>query len=300
MITQLSILLSTYNCYCMRLVAALHAQCAAIRALTFEIIVADDASTEHRYVEANRSIWQFDHVSYIECEVNRGRSGIRNFLTAQSHYPFLLFIDGDLALDNPHFILQYLSSQADIVVGGITIGGTVELWKDNLRWFYEKRSECKHTVERRQQYGFRQFRSTNFLVRRVVAERCPFDESIRIYGYEDVLFGKLVEQQGFTIAHIDNPVLLNEFESNALFLQKTEQSLRVLSGCRNRLQGYSSLLHVIEILHRLRLHPFFKQLYHLFGSRIKHRLEGNKPNVFLLNIYKLLFLASLINPKEDV
>uniref|UniRef100_A0AB33J118 Glycosyltransferase n=1 Tax=Prevotella sp. GTC17253 TaxID=3236793 RepID=A0AB33J118_9BACT len=300
LITQLSILLPTYNCHCTRLVAALYAQCVAIRALTFEILVADDASTDRSMVEVNRSIRQLDHVSYIECETNRGRSGIRNFLVSQSHYPFLLFIDGDLSLDNPHFIAQYLSAQADIAVGGIAIGGSAAVWRGNLRWLYEKQSEHKHTAERRQRYGFRQFRSTNFLVRRAAAELCPFDESIHIYGYEDVLFGKMAQQQGFTIVHIDNPVLLDDFESNALFVQKTEQSLRVLSSHRHQLQDYSSLLRAVGLLRRLRLHGFSRWLYHVFGASIKRRLEGNNSSIFLFNVYKLLFLACLINPKEAV
>jgi len=281
-------------------VATLHAQCAAIRGLKFEILVADDASTDRNFVEANRSIRQFDHVSYIECETNRGRSGIRNYLTRQSHYPFLLFIDGDLSLDHPHFIRQYLEAQTDIVVGGIAIGGTADQWRGNLRWHYEKQSESRHTVMNRQRYGFRQFRTTNFLVRRVVAERCPFDENIRMYGYEDVLFGKMTQQRGFTMTHIDNPVLLDDFESNAQFLQKTEQSLHVLSRYRDQLQGYSALLHAVEWLQRLWLHGFASRLYRFQGPCIKRRLEGNNPSVFLFNVYKLLFLACLINSKEVI
>jgi glycosyltransferase involved in cell wall biosynthesis len=106
------------------MVETLHKQCEDIDSLNYEIIVADDCSTQKQFIEENKKIEQLTHVIYICREHNVGRSAIRNFLVKQAQYDWLLLIDGDLELDNKKFIYNYLTSKGDIVVGGITIGGT--------------------------------------------------------------------------------------------------------------------------------------------------------------------------------
>ena len=44
------------------------------------------------------------------------------------------------------------------------------------------------------------------------------------------------------INHIDNPVLFNDFELNAVFLCKTEEALRTLSSFQTELKGYSNFI----------------------------------------------------------
>ena len=70
---SLSILLPTYNCICTALVGELQRQCVAEGA-DFEIIVADDASPDKRFITENRAIARLDGVRYIERERNVGRS----------------------------------------------------------------------------------------------------------------------------------------------------------------------------------------------------------------------------------
>ena len=149
---MLSILLPVYNCHCRALVTELQRQCVE-SGTEFEIIVADDGSlsssdsvlsppdsiatspllpcpsaavrsraTRHSLVEENRAIANLPHVSYIIREKNVGRSAIRNFLVSQAKGDRLLFIDGDLSLNNPSFIRNYLQTEGDVVVGGIVIG----------------------------------------------------------------------------------------------------------------------------------------------------------------------------------
>ena len=68
---SLSILLPTYNCICTALVGELQRQCVAEGA-DFEIIVADDASPDKRFIAENRAIARLDGVRYIERERNVG------------------------------------------------------------------------------------------------------------------------------------------------------------------------------------------------------------------------------------
>ena len=293
---MLSILLPVYNCNCVALVTELQRQCVECK-IEFEIIVADDGSLSgaigmnaacQHLIDENKVVEQLKGVRYIIREQNVGRSAIRNFLVSQAKGDRLLFIDGDLSLDNPSFIHNYLQTEADVVVGGIVIGGNPDQWKGNLRYCYERQCEAINTVESRQSQPY-QHLATNLLVRRSVLGEKPYDENISHYGYEDVLLGKRFQQQQVAIKHIDNPVLFCDFEDNASYLAKTEEALRTLFAFRKELKGYSRLLDKAEQIERLHLSPLFITAYKLFNEPIKSCLLGNKPKVFWFNIYKLLY-----------
>ena len=293
---MLSILLPVYNCNCVALVTELQRQCVECK-VEFEIIVADDGSLSGaigtnaaclHLIDENQVIEQLKGVRYIIREQNVGRSAIRNFLVSQAKGDRLLFIDGDLSLDNPSFIHNYLQTEADVVVGGIAIGGNPNRWKSNLRYCYERQSEAINTVESRQRHPY-QHLATNLLVRRSILGEKPYDENISHYGYEDVLLGKRFQQQQVVIKHIDNPVLFCDFEDNAGYLAKTEEALRTLFAFRKELKGYSRLLDKAEQIERLHFSPLFITAYKLFNEPIKNCLLGNKPKVFWFNIYKLLY-----------
>jgi len=293
---MLSILLPVYNCSCVALVTELHRQCVECKA-DFEIIVADDGSLSgaiganaacQHLIDENKVIEHLKGVRYIIREKNVGRSAIRNFLVSQAKGERLLFIDGDLSLDNSSFIRNYLQTEADVVVGGIAIGGSPDRWKGNLRYRYERKCETNNTVESRQRHPY-QHLATNLLVHRSVLGEQPYDENISHYGYEDVLLGKRFQQQQVAVRHIDNPVLFCDFEDNASYLAKTEEALRTLFAFRKELKGYSRLLDKADYIERLHLTPFFIIAYKLLSSPIKNCLLGNKPNVFWFNVYKLLY-----------
>ena len=293
---MLSILLPVYNCSCVALVTELQRQCVECKA-DFEIIVADDGSLSgaigmnkacQHLIDENKVIELLKGVRYIIREKNVGRSAIRNFLVSQAKGDRLLFIDGDLSLNNPSFIRNYLQTEGDVVVGGIAIGGNPDQWKGNLRYRYERQCEAINTVESRQSQPY-QHLATNLFVRRSVLGEQPYDEKISHYGYEDVLLGKRFQQQKVAIKHIENPVLFCDFEDNASYLAKTEEALRTLFTFRKELKGYSRLLDKAEQIERLHLSPLFVTAYKLFNEPIKNCLLGNKPNVFWFNIYKLLY-----------
>ena len=172
---MLSILLPVCNCNCAALVTELQRQCVE-SSTDFEIIVADDGSSVASYIEHNLRIERLEGVRYITRRQNVGRSAIRNFLVSQAQGEWLLFIDGDLTLDNPHFIRRYLQARnKDVVVGGIRIGGDPDVWRNNLRYRYEKAYEQKNTVKNRQQYATKHFSTANFLAHKSVMRNLSFD-----------------------------------------------------------------------------------------------------------------------------
>lgn len=63
---ELSILIPEYNCICTKLVYDLYNQCISINSLLWEIIVADDGSTDSEIIKQNRSINKLSHCVFIE------------------------------------------------------------------------------------------------------------------------------------------------------------------------------------------------------------------------------------------
>ena len=303
MINSLSILLPTYNCRCTKLVGLLQRQCMSITEkhdnFKFEIIVADDASTDTALVEENKAICQLEHVRYIIMPKNVGRAKIRNILASEATCEWVLFMDGDLNLDNPQFIEKYLLTDKELMVGGITIGGDEKQWGNNLRWRYEKHCEQQHSALMRQRNGETALRTTNFCIMRKLILSHPFDENFTHYGYEDVLLGKALAADGVTFTHIDNTVLLDDYESNDEYICKTEEAMRTLAEFRDILRGHSTLLATVEKIHNSKLSTLscmlLEMVWKTSNNTIKHQLKSNKPSVLLFNIYRLLYLSHLIN-----
>ena len=292
---EISILIPVYNYICLPLVQSIQRQAASL-GIQYEIIVADDGSTQQEAIATNEAINALDSCRFIRREVNAGRSAIRNFLVRQSRFQWLLFMDCDMEIDNPHFLQRYLEADdGDVVDGGIAIGGDSHQWKQNLRYQYERQCAPQHTAEERIKHPYRSFRTTNFMARREVMLSHPFDERFLHYGYEDVLFGKQLRQSGFTILHIDNPLLLTDYEPNPVFVAKTEESLHTLYQFRNDLKGYSSLLTFIEGIHLSIITAIFKTSHSLFGRMERQCLCGKHPNLTIFKLYKLGYYLNIKN-----
>lgn len=299
-ITELSILIPTYNFTCKRLVACLQKQAEAIATLSsegliYEIIVADDGSTDGDTIAGNRDINETDHCQYVICERNRGRAGVRNYLATMSHFRYLLFLDSDMTITANDFLIRYIrnENEAKVVYGGIIIADNDALSVSNLRYKYEKASAKLFTPSQRNERPYHDFHTANFLIERDTMLRFPFDERFHKYGYEDVLFGKVLEQNSVRIRHISNPAVFADFEDNQHFISKTEEGMSTLHQFCDELKGYSTLLDGIEMLRKHHL-LFLIRLFHtLFGGLERRNLVGNRPSLWIFKVYKLGFYLSL-------
>ena len=292
-ITALSILIPTYNDLCVKLVGALRRQ-AEQTGIDYEILVGDDGSTDASVVAGNHQIEQWEHCRYLIQPQNTGRAAIRNRLAKEARYDWLLFIDSDMTVVRPDYISLYAAQDdADVVDGGVTIGGDAEALRQNLRYLYEKASESEHTVEMRRKKPYQDFHTANFLIRRDLMLSHPFDERFRYYGYEDVLFGKQLRADHIAITHIDNPMGFCTFEGNPDFVSKTEEGLRTLHTFQNELRGYSRLITLVEGIHIPLILSLIRLSHRLFGGLIRRNLCGRHPSLKLFGLYKLGYYTTL-------
>ena len=284
--TELSVLIPNYNNVCVGLVAVLQQQAEAL-GIAYEILVADDASPQKDTIRMNRAINELPHCLYIVKETNTGSAATRNYLGARSRFHWLLFLDCDITIPDEHFLERYVADEHEGVVnGGISIIDDDSL-RHNLRYLYEKDAEPAHSAERRQADRYHEFRSTNFMIEREVFEACPFDERFTRSGYEDVLFGKMLKQQKVSVTHIDNPVMMTEFEPNPAYVTKIERSMRTLYTFRDELRGYSRILTFDKGIHIGAVRGFIRLWHRIFGAMERRNLCGERPCLKLFNIYRM-------------
>ena len=295
---QLSILIPVYNHVCVELVTRLHQQAVAL-GIDFEIVVADDGSSLQACIEANRTISDLSNCRFIERPQNVGRAAIRNYLTQQATFAYLLYIDSDMSVISPDFISRYMAClPATVVDGGVAIIAHTDEQKQLLRYRYEKSEEPRHTAHERQKTPYQHLHTANLLISRELMLSNPFDERLRNYGYEDVLLGKTLRQKRISITHIDNPMGFCTFEQNADFVAKTEEGLRTLYQFRNDLRGYSRLLTLVSGIHIPAILWLIRLWHQLFGQIERRNLCGSRPYLLVFKLYRLGYYLNLLNNRE--
>ena len=309
MINELSILLPAFNVNCSKLVQQLVHQAEEVcssEGFRFEVIVAEDGSTDEVCIGENREISHLPCCRHIIRRENIGRAAIRNFLAGEAKYKWLLFMDSDMSVGNDflHNYLRYDKHQ--VVDGGYTLLREDKRWRGNLRYCYELKELSAHSCQQRRKRPYQGFHTSNFLVCRDTLLAHPFDEELKEYGYEDVLWGRVLEENGITISHIDNPVIFTMFEDNDSYLLKTEAALRTLFVNQRQLSGYSRLLKTSKWLHNYGLDRVIKVLFRICGKGVRKCLASSSlpaskacPQLFLFKFYKLGFFLNIASLPAD-
>lgn len=301
----LSILIPTFNDSCLTMVDTLVTQCMSLQdgdygvdSFDYEIIVADDASTDEKVMEKNATTAQMPGCKYIRRKDNVGRAAIRNFLARQASFDYLLFIDADMTIIKDRYIYNYVRARKShcVVYGGYDVPRQ-DYMDLNLRYRYERACRNNHTVEKRQANPYLDFHTSNFMIPRALMLEHPFDENFRHYGYEDVAFGKELQEAGIKIQHIDNPVGFYKFEDNENFLRKTEEGIDTLVEFRGQLYNYSRLLQLAGKIKHWHLEPFCRTIASLFEKPLRKALVKGDISVDFLNLYKLSLLLERLKGK---
>lgn len=300
---MLSILIPTYNYACAHLVCELQKQCeeaqASLQGFDYEIIVADDGSTDYASVEKNAAIEYLPNCRYEIRDENVGRARIRNWLMSKARFDWVLIIDCDADVVSDDFIMKYWeeTDSEKIVVGGLSTPATAESGCE-LRHRYELAADSIRSIEARRANPSQFFSTFNFLCPRHVLLEIPFDERCTEYGYEDALFGIEAERRGYSICHIDNPLLHLGINDSASFLCNSEAALRTLKHLgppmteRARVANAASRF-TKSPFRRAFLKPLFILLYKMSKPLVRKNLLSSHPSLQLFAFYKLGYFLSL-------
>lgn len=288
---MISILIPTYNYNITRLVADLHQQ-ALETYVDFEIIVIEDDST--LYVEGNKRVNDFEFCRHIILSENIGRSAVRNKLADEAKYEHLLFIDCDAEVCSEHFVAKYISfcKEKCIVIGGTAYDPNENDPRFSLRLAYGRQREARTAAERDKN----NFATFNFMISKSIFNRVRFDESIRGYGHEDMVFGHQLHQLGYEFIQIENPLIHKGLDGNETFLHKTKEATRnlfllYLTGRYPYLAEESKLLHSFIRIYKLNLTPLCAWGFNQLQSILERKLCSTSPSLRLYDLYKLLFMC---------
>lgn len=258
----------------------------------FEIIVLDDASGEP-WNQLNGSIQTWDHCILKTNTSNVGRAAARNILAHAANYPWLIYLDADVQIKNPSFLLRYLeviqTSTAKVIYGSCTY--PLEKPKDpayRLHWMYGTKIE-NPDVRFRKLDPYKTFHTVNFAVEKKILLEFPFYNVITTYGYEDQLWASVLKLQKIDILHIDNPVVHLGIHPTRQFLRNTVSAVRNLIRINkyNPVQMQTSLSKVGGFLLKFRLDRLVFFLYKKFEKKIIKNLRSENPNLLHLQTFKL-------------
>jgi glycosyltransferase involved in cell wall biosynthesis len=299
---MLSVLIPVYNHNVNLLVTTLDQQLTQ-SGIPYEIIIADDCS-DMVFREKNAGLANNTNIQYIQNQSNMGRAKIRNRLAEAAQYPYLLFIDCDAEVHQQNYIKHYLEAidtlrQKPLFV----INGGVAYQKEQpdseyfMRWYYGKKRE-EETANKRALHPYHHFTPFNVIITKSLFQCINFDENLTTYGHEDSLFGCQLKEQNIPYLHIDNPLIHKGLDTNEEFLKKIRISIDNLAKLSKNQDINKNLLQDNKLLKAYRLCSFLglQVILRLIFKKRQARMEQQlceKPNMFLLDIYKLCYLATI-------
>lgn len=310
---MISILIPTYNYACLTLVKVLQkqgeqlCQTQGTTKFRYEILVADDCSTQLDSIKENLEINQMANCSYTILPQNVGRAAIRNRLAAKAAYDYLLFIDSDAQVCSDHFLADYWEIVAPkngqqqgfaseipaVVCGGLRNVSLCPGASYTLRFIYESEADKRRNAAERSKRPYNQFTTFNFLVSREIFCSIGFNEQCRHYGYEDFYFGIELQKRGISIRHIDNPLVHAGIDTNQDFLKKSETALKTLYSLEEEVKNQAHIARAALKLERFHLLRPIAYLFPLFRPLLRQNLLGAHPNLQLFKLYKLGYYASI-------
>ena len=291
----LSILIPVFNWDCSLLINDLHSQGQEL-GIPYEIIVADDCSTDKDLLDKNRfAAGSIENCRFFPVEHNMGRAAIRNMLAYEAKYDKLLFLDCDAAVKDKIFLKKYLDAadKACVVCGGVVHPDEIPEKGVELRWVYEKNADKRRSAEFRSRNPYARFTPFSFMIDREVFLQIRFDESFADYGYEDVQFGMELEKRGVSILHIDNQLIHLGLEKSEVYLEKTRQAVRNAYAHKDMMSSGSLLLTHYNRVVRSRMKWVFKTIWALLRKSMERNLLGHKPDLRIFSLYKLCYICSL-------
>ncbi|MEN3322625.1 glycosyltransferase [Mariniflexile soesokkakense] len=285
---MLSILIPTFNYNIVPLVEEIFEQVSKCD-IVFEILVYDDGSNSPLNTK-NKTINLIENCCFKELPNNIGRSAIRNLLGTNAKYETLLFIDAGTFPKEKDFIENYISiNNKELIIGGMTFGEEPVKKPYKLRWLYTKKRETNKGLH-----------SSNFLIKKSIFQLNLFNESLKKYGCEDVLFFDNLAKSNVKILKINNPVIHEADDDANTFVKKTEFAIENLIQLID--EGKLSISHykiskLYMQLSPLGLDKFIYLLFKWLKPLLLKNFNSNYPSILLFDFYRLGYYCFLKNKK---
>ena len=284
---KISVCIPVYNFDVRELVNSLKKEIRNTK-LDAEIILIDDASTKD-FVKVNKSLKEVANL-FIFLKKNIGRSAIRNLFLKYASGNFFLFLDCDAKIISENFLQNYLhfikeNQDAKVIFGGFE----VEKGELTLRKKYSLEREII-PLEKRKLAPYSSFRGINFLVKKEILQQFPFDENLKTYGYEDLIFSKKLEQKKVFIHQIENPVLHSDEETTDIFLSKTKIAIQNLRKIHKNNPDFVEDMKLIKVYQKIkdkRLLSVYKNFFKISKLFLINKLHQENPNLRYFDLYKL-------------
>lgn len=292
---MLSILIPIFNYNAFPLVLELHKQCLEC-GIDFEIICQDDASKSELNLE-NEKINSLSNCTFTELKVTIAHRQNRNALANAARFENLLFIDGDSIIIRNNYLSSYLAeiNDFDIIYGGRLHPKLCPSNNQKLRWKYGKYIEDK-SVEKRNLAPFQSLLFNNTIIKKVSFEKVKFDTKLTKYGHDDTQLSYQLSQLNLKLKHIDNPVEHGDIDSNKIYILKTKSAIENLNylneiGEINR--DFSKLISLLIITNKFKLTYLISIIYKKIEHLLLRNLEGDNPNLYLYNLFKIGYLCKI-------
>ena len=296
---MLSILIPVYNYNISPLVKLLNEEAVSMR-INFEILCIDDASDNLEIQLENTKVQSFSHCFFEVLPDNVGRSKIRNILVQKAKFENLIFLDADVLPTRKGFIKTYLNTIAlnEVVFGGILYPIISNSFIKSLHYKYGKKREAL-SFKQRQKANDNSFTSANFAIKKKLFKNVKFNETIKTYGYEDVIFSKDLVSKGYKIAQIDNPVVhYGILKNNNDFILKEQESLETLHKLYHNKTTDTKNVKLIQyyiLLKRAGIINLYKNFFKLIKKNLLKNLRSDKPSLLLFDLYRLGYFCSIKN-----
>jgi len=294
---MLSIVIPVYNYDIFPLVKMLMEEAISMK-ISFEILCLDDASDDMEIQINNKKIESFKNCYYEILPENIGRSMIRNKLVEIAHFDNLVFLDADVLPTQQGFIKTYLNALAgnEIVFGGISYPKESDSLKQTLHYKYGKKREAL-SFKKRSRTHSSNFTSANFAIKKELVQKIKFDESIKTYGFEDIMLSKELVLNGFKITQIDNLVVHNGIiENNNDYILKEHESLETLYKLyvNKKIDNKNvRLISYYTLLKKIRISNLYLIFFQLIRKNLLINLRSKRPSLFLFDLYRLGYFCSI-------
>lgn len=294
---MISILIPTYNYQINSLVQEIHKQSKDLN-IEFEIICLDDCS---KISQENIGFQSLENVIWLKNETNIGRTETRQRLAQKAIYSTVLFLDADVIPVSKEFISNYISQIKtaffDVCFGGFYYSEKLPSPEVSLRWKYGRQKEMTVAKERKTN-PYKVIISANLLIKKKLFIDINRQLKGNFYGY-DPIFSLYLKERKASVVHIENPVYHLGLEDNETYLRKKEKAAEVVYNKLIKNQIFTvenhDLVNAYLKLKSWKLLNATSSFFKFLKPYLKKNLLGKTPSIFILNFYRLGYLASISN-----